>query len=173
MVDVAKCSGCGARHELAAALYVAGGANASYWGEVAHQLVYTEVTALTPKNGNWFAGSERSLEQLVASYDVTAGLFTPREVVEVEASFALNANYLYSPPEGVPADMASRLMNPAADRLGALGLIALTLPSHPNASIWLEQAVFEFRWMLANGVMEDGQWHAPTRAALSSRPLPL
>ena len=47
-------------------------------------------------------------------------------------------------------------------RLGALGLIALTFPNQPNASMWLKQAVFEFRWMLANGVMEDGQWHEPS-----------
>ena len=59
---------------------MAGGPNASYWGEIAHQLVYKEATALTPKNGNWFAGSERSLEQLIASYDVTYELFTPQEV---------------------------------------------------------------------------------------------
>ena len=43
----------------------------------------------------------------------------------------------------------------------------MALPNQPNASKWLAQAVFEFKWMLANGVMEDGQWHAPTRAALS------
>jgi hypothetical protein len=50
-------------------------------------------------------------------------------------------------------------MNPNADRLGAIGLVALTFPAHPNASKWLRHAVAEFEWMLANGVGEDGQWH--------------
>eukprot|EP00729_Bicosta_minor_P006428 gene6428-14358_t len=159
MQDVALCSGCGARHELATSLYLAGGPNASQWGELARQLVYNETIAITPATGNWFAGSERNLEQLIASFDVLADLFTQEDAV---TAFAVCANFLFSPPEGVQPDMASRLMNPAADRLGALGLIALTFPNQANASQWLEQALFEFKWMLHNGVMADGQWHEPS-----------
>jgi hypothetical protein len=65
--------------------------------------------------GNWFAGSERNLEELIASYDVTADLFSPTEAAAVEAAFALNANYLYAAPEGVPTDMASRSVADYAD----------------------------------------------------------
>jgi hypothetical protein len=165
--DVSKCSGCGWRHQLAASLYVAGYGNVSKWGQIAKQDVYEQITALNPASGNWFAGSERNLEQLIGSYDVLAadGLFNATEAAEVEASFALNAQYMFAAPPhglGVPGDMASRLMNPAADRLAAVGLIALTFPNQPNASLWLAQALHEFRWMLSNGVMEDGMWHEPT-----------
>ena len=165
MSDIERCSQCGWRHQLAATLFVADAPNATDWGQVAKEDVYKQITALNPHTGNWFAASERNLQQLLASYDVTAALFSPREAADVERSFALNANYLYaSPPAGLgtPADMASRLMNPAADRLAALGLIALAFPNQPNASNWLAQSVREFRWMLANGVMEDGQWHEPS-----------
>lgn len=31
--------------------------------------------------GNWFAGSERNLEQLIASFDVLADLFTQEDAV--------------------------------------------------------------------------------------------
>ena len=36
------------------------------------------------------------------------------------------------------------------------------IPDHPNASAWLADAVSEFKWMLQNGVMADGQWHEPS-----------
>eukprot|EP00943_MAST-04B_sp_MAST-4B-sp1_P001448 g1448.t1 len=155
-------NGPGTRQQLATALYVADfGENATYWGEVAKALVYKQIISITPKSGNWFAGSERNLEQLIASYDALAGLFSPEEAEAIENAFTINANYMYS-GIGVANDMASRLMNPAADRLAAIGLIALTFPNQKNSSKWLDQAIFEFKWMLANGVMEDGQWHEPT-----------
>ena len=163
--NVKSCHGCGWRHQLAATLYVAGGSNATYWGNVAKKAMYTEIMALTPATGNWFAGSERNLEQLIGSYDVLAPLFSTQETADIEQQFALNAQYMYAAPPnglGVAADMASRLMNPAADRLAAVGLIALTLPHLPNASKWLAQSLREFKWMLANGVMEDGAWHEPS-----------
>ena len=126
------------------------------------QLVFEEVTAqFTSIGGNWFAGPQRELEQLVASYDALHALFSPTESEAIERAFCGAAQYLYEtkPPA---EDMASRAMNPAADRLGALGLIALTVPSHVNASLWLADAVREFKWMIVNGVMEDGQWHEPS-----------
>ena len=92
-------------------------------------------------------------------------LLNDSERQAVEASFAVCANFLYqSAPSGigVASDMASRLMNPAADRPAAVGLIALAIPSHANASSWLRQSVREFKWMLENGVMRDGQWHEPS-----------
>ena len=118
-----------------------------------------------------FAGNERTLEQLVAAFDATAPLFTPTELADAERAFAWCAEHLMftCPPTNlsVPgcfnvADMASRLMNPNADRLGAVGLIALTFPDQPNASRWLAHVVSEMRWMLKNGVMADGQWHEPS-----------
>ena len=164
--NVANCSGCGWRHQLAASLYVANyGSNSSYWGQVAKKEVISEMNKLTPQTGNWFAGSERNLEQLIGSYSVLASLFSPQEITHMEEQFALNAQYMYAAPPfglGVAADMASRLMNPAADRLAAVGLIALTFPHLPNATKWLAQSVREFKWMLANGVMEDGAWHEPS-----------
>lgn len=159
---VADNEGRGTRHQLAASLYVMGYENASAWGQLARQLVYKEVTGqFTSIGGNWFAGPQRELEQLVASYDAVHSLFTHDEIESIERAFAGAAEYLCAtkPRE---EDMASRAMNPAADRLGALGLIALTLPSHANASKWLADAIGEFKWMLANGVMEDGQWHEPS-----------
>ena len=51
-------------------------------------------------------------------------------------------------------------------------MVALTLPSHPNASAWLEDAVTEFRWMLKNGVMSDGQWCGATATPLSAALVP-
>jgi hypothetical protein len=165
MSTIDECSGCGWRHQLATSLYLAGGPNASYFGGIAKTDVYNQITSLTPATGNWFAGSERNLEQLISSYDILYDLFTDEEVAKVEASFADNANYMYeSPPNGlgVAGDMASRLMNPAADRLVAVGLIALTIPNHPNSSLWLSQSIEEFKWMLENGVMEDGAWHEPS-----------
>lgn len=154
--------GRGTRHQLAASLYVMGCENASAWGQLARELVYREVTdQFTSISGNWFAGPQRELEQLVASYDVVHSLFTNEEAESIERAFAGAAEYLYA-TKPRQEDMASRAMNPAADRLGALGLIALTLPSHANASKWLADAIGEFKWMLANGVMEDGQWHEPS-----------
>jgi hypothetical protein len=82
LVDVAECGSCGTQHQLAAALYLSGVGNATMWGQIAHDVVLKQVVAITPKDGNWFAGSERNLEQLIASYDVTAELFTPAEVAE-------------------------------------------------------------------------------------------
>jgi hypothetical protein len=160
--DIADNEGRGTRHQLAASLYVMGYENASAWGQLARQLVYKEVTSqFTSIGGNWFAGPQRELEQLVASYDAVHSLFTREEAASIERAFAGAAEYLHAtkPRE---EDMASRAMNPAADRLGALGLIALTLPSHANASKWLADAIGEFEWMLANGVMDDGQWHEPS-----------
>ena len=160
MVDVEN--GPGTRQELATTLFISDfGENSTNWGMLAKTLVYKEALSITPATGNWFAGSERNLEQLIASYDVLAELFTPEEKESIEHAFAVNANYMYS-SIGVAKDMASRLMNPAADRLAAIGLIALTLPNHENSTKWLDQAVYEFKWMLSNGVMEDGQWHEPT-----------
>jgi hypothetical protein len=160
---IADSEGRGTRHQLAASLYVAGwGPNASAWGQLARELVYKEVTGqFTSIGGNWFAGPQRELEQLVASYDVVHSLFTPVEVEAIERAFAGAAEYL-SATKPREEDMASRAMNPAADRLGALGLIALALPHHVNASKWLSDAVGEFQWMLRNGVMADGQWHEPS-----------
>lgn len=161
--NVDACSGCGWRHQLAAALFVASG-NAS-WADAAKRDVLRQATALTPASGSWFAGSERALQQLVASYDVVYEVCDSAERRAIEAALAACADYLYeSPPAGigVAADMASRLMNPAADRLAAVGLIALALPAHANASAWLGQSVREFTWMLQNGVMRDGQWHEPS-----------
>ena len=153
-------------HQLATTLYLTEyGNNSVTWGNIAAQLVYQHITALTPATGNWFAGSERNLEQLIGSYDILYPLFNTSQINAIESSLALNANYMFSDPPnglGVAKDMASRLMNPAADRLGAVGLIALTIPHHPNASMWLKQSIQEFKWMLANGVMEDGQWHEPS-----------
>lgn len=160
-----QCAGCGWRHQLATTLYLANGPNASFYGDMAKQDILKQAIALTPATGNWFAGSERNLEQLIGSYDVLANLFTATETAAIESSFALNANYMYAAPPnglGIPSDMASRLMNPAADRACALGLIALTMPHHSNASIWLSQATQEFKWMLTNGVMSDGAWHEPS-----------
>ena len=150
MVDVEN--GPGTRLQLATTLYLLQYGNYSYWGNVAKQDLYKKVIALTPATGNWFAGSERNLEQYIASYDVLAALFSPEEARAMEASFSLNANYMYS-GIGVSPDMASRLMNPAADRLAAVGLIALTFPNQPNATEWLDQSLFEFKWMLENGVI--------------------
>ena len=160
LVDVEN--GPGTRLQLATTLYLLQyGNNYSFWGDLAKKDLYKKVTALTPASGNWFAGSERNLEQYIASYDVLAALFSPEEARVMEESFSLNANYMYS-SLGVSPDMASRLMNPSADRLAAVGLIALTFPNQPNATKWLDQSLFEFKWMLQNGVMEDGQWHEPT-----------
>lgn len=154
--------GRGTRHQLAASLYVMGYENASAWGQLARDLVYKEVTSqFSSIGGNWFAGPQRELEQLVASYDAVHSLFTHEETEDIERAFAGAAEYLHATKPRAE-DMASRAMNPAADRLGALGLIALTLPNHLNASKWLSDAIGEFKWMLANGVMEDGQWHEPS-----------
>ena len=159
---VADNEGRGTRHQLAASLYVMGYENASAWGQLARELVYKEVTSqFTSIGGNWFAGPQRELEQLVASYDAVHSLFSREEAEDIEHAFAGAAEYL-SATKPREEDMASRAMNPAADRLGALGLIALTLPNHANASKWLADAIGEFKWMLANGVMDDGQWHEPS-----------
>ena len=96
--NIDECSGCGWRHQLAATLYVAGGRNASYWGQVAKKVMYAEIMALTPATGNWFAGSERNLEQLIGTYDVLVSLFSPQEIADVEQQFALNAQYMYAAP---------------------------------------------------------------------------
>jgi hypothetical protein len=165
--DVGACSGCGWRHQLGAALYAFGdgGANATARGEAAKADVLAQVTAMSPASGSWFAGNERNLQQLVNSFDVLHPLFSAAEAAAAEAAFALNAQYMFAAaPEGlgVAPDMASRLMNPAADRLAAVGLIALAFPAAPNASKWLAQSLREFEWMLANGVMGDGAWHEPT-----------
>ena len=153
---------------------------ASEWGQLARTLVYEEVTGQFSVNGTdeqdgggcaWFAGPQRETEQLIASYDAVHSLFSAEEAAEIENAFGSVAQCLHSTkPEAW--DMASRAMNPAADRLGALGLIALTLPSHPNASAWLEDAVTEFRWMLKNGVMSDGQWCGATATPLSAALVP-
>ena len=114
MVDVEN--GPGTRQELATTLFISDfGENSTNWGMLAKTLVYKEALSITPATGNWFAGSERNLEQLIASYDALAELFTPEEKESIEHSFAVNANYMYS-SIGVAKDMASRLMNPAADR---------------------------------------------------------
>ena len=154
--------GRGTRHQLAASLYVMGYGNVTSWGQLARELVYKEVTTqFSSIGGNWFAGPQRELEQLVASYDAVHSLFAQEEIESIERAFAGAAEYLYA-TKPKKQDMAARAMNPAADRLGALGLIALTLPHHENSSKWLDDAVEEFKWMLANGVMEDGQWHEPS-----------
>ena len=167
----------GTRLQLAAALYVADhGPNATQWGEYAKSQVLARVSQILKDagggfGGGWFAGNERTLEQLVAAFDATAPLFSPAELADAERAFAWCAEHLMftCPPTNlsVPgcfnvADMASRLMNPNADRLGAVGLIALTFPDQPNASRWLAHVVSEMRWMLKNGVMADGQWHEPS-----------
>jgi hypothetical protein len=45
-------------------------------------------------------------------------------------------------PDGVRERGARESEAAAPPRPGALGLIALALPGHPNASQWLKQAVF-------------------------------
>ena len=71
--DVSLCSSCGWRHQLAVVLYLAGTGNTTRWGEIAKHEVLDTITQLSPSTGSWFAGSERNLEQLIASYDVLAG----------------------------------------------------------------------------------------------------
>ena len=169
-------------HQLAAALYLTGfGDNKTQtaaWGEWAKNRVQNLVTSIakTPGggfNGAWFAANERNIEQLVASYDVVADRFSAMEAAQMERSFASIANHLMvlcnplnlsaSTPGCFNAeDLGGRLHNSNADRLGAIGLIALTFPQQPNASHWLAHAVGEMEWMLANGVGEDGQWHEPS-----------
>jgi hypothetical protein len=129
--NISDNEGRGARHQLAASLYVMGHGNASAWGQLARRLVYEEtLDQFKAISGNWFAGPQRELEQLVASYDAVHGLFTAAEAAAIERCFAGAAQFLWEqdyPGGGGHAaeDMASRAMNPAADRLGALGLIAL------------------------------------------------
>eukprot|EP01051_Picozoa_sp_SAG22_P001147 SAG22_NODE_42_length_25431_cov_5.091580_5_plen_945_part_00 len=177
MQDVADGDGGTMRLDLAASLYVAGvGPNTSAWCDMAKHAILQklQVPAGGGFNGDWFANEERTVELLVQSYDVTADCFSAAEAAAVEASFAAVCERLMVIcPANRSAtdlattcfnlgDMASRLMNPSADRLGVLGLVALTFPNQPNASRWLAHAIGEFRWMVANGIMEDGQWHEPS-----------
>ena len=132
--NISDNEGRGTRHELAASLFVMGSENASAWGQLARTLVYEEATGQFDVNGSagtgcgWFAGPQRELEQMIASYDAVHSLFTPAEAAEIEAAFGRVAQCLHA-TKPAAWDMASRAMNPAADRLGVLGLIALTLPS--------------------------------------------
>ena len=159
---------------LATAIYVADfGINASAWGRYAAQQAAASAASIANSSdgGGWFAGNERALQLAATTYDVTGSLLSPAERAATEAALATSAQRMsvecdptnMSRPTGCfnAADMASRLMNPSADRLAALGLIALVLPTHPNASGWLAHTVAEVRWILRNGVMADGQWHEP------------
>ena len=109
-------------------------------------------------HGRGFAANQRETQQLIACYDVTFDRFTAAEAAQTEAAFATVANVLLDgPPSARSYDLSWRLMNPNADRLGAVGLIGLTLAAHVNASRWRAFAASELEWMLRNGVMADGQ----------------
>jgi hypothetical protein len=170
-------------HQLAAALYLTEfSSNASQnaaWGDHAKSLMLAQVTGIATSapaqgfNGAWFANYERNIEQLVATYDVVASRCSQSEAARMERAFASVADRLMvlcnprNLSDSAPAcfnanDLSARMMNPNADRLGAIGLVALTFPQQPNASRWLAHAVDEMMWMLQNGVAEDGQWHEPS-----------
>ena len=155
------------RVQLASAIHLVDGSNATEWGKYAKSVVLRRTTTIANecrKAGTCgFAANQREIQQLIACYDVIYDLFTASEVAQTEAAFATVADILtYGPPYVKSFDLATRLMNPNADRLAAIGLIGLALPAHANASRWRTFATAELRWMLRNGVMADGQWHEPS-----------
>ncbi len=56
-----------------------------------------------------------------------------------------------------------RMDNYNSDRVMALGMFALTFPTHPSSENWLAHALEEFDWQMDNSRMPDGSWKEAPR----------